>query len=37
MNTVLAMMPDEGGIKYSAMSGQSRFYMEQANLKHKVG
>jgi DNA primase catalytic core len=36
MDAVLAMMPDEEKIKYSAMTGQSLFYMGQANLKHKI-
>jgi DNA primase len=36
MDAVLAMMPEEERIKYSAMTGQSLFYMGQANLKHKI-
>ncbi|WP_255357013.1 MULTISPECIES: toprim domain-containing protein [unclassified Duganella] len=36
MDAVLAMMPAEEKIKYSAMTGQSLFYMGQANLKHKI-
>jgi len=36
MDAVLAMMPDEERIKYSAMTGQSLFYMGQSNLKHKI-
>lgn len=36
MDAVLAMMPNEEKIKYSAMTGQSLFYMGQANLKHKI-
>lgn len=36
MDAVLAMMPGEEKIKYSAMTGQSLFYMGQANLKHKI-
>jgi hypothetical protein len=29
-------MPEEERIKYSAMTGQSLFYMGQTNLKHKI-
>jgi DNA primase catalytic core len=36
MDAVLAMMPEEERIKYSAMTGQSLFYMGQTNLKHKI-
>src|SRR5437867_1046567 len=36
MDAVLAMMPEEERIQYSAMTGQSLFYMGEANLKHKV-
>ncbi|MEN9866178.1 MAG: primase [Pseudomonadota bacterium] len=36
MDAVLALMPPEERIKYSAMTGQSLFYMGQANLKHKI-
>jgi DNA primase len=36
MDAVLALMPGEERIKYSAMTGQSLFYMGQANLKHKI-
>lgn len=36
MDAVLAFMPDEERIKYSAMTGQSLFYMGETNLKHKV-
>jgi hypothetical protein len=36
MDAVLAMMPEEERIKYSAMTGQSLFYMGQSNLKHKI-
>lgn len=36
MDAVLAMMPGEEKIKYSAMTGQSLFYMGQVNLKHKI-
>ena len=36
MDAVLAFMPAEERIKYSAMTGQSLFYMGETNLKHKV-
>lgn len=36
MDAVLALMPDEEMVQYSAMTGQSLFYMGQTNLKHKV-
>ncbi len=36
MDTVLAFVPAEEKVKYSAMTGQSLFYMGETNLKHKV-
>jgi len=36
MNAALAMMPDEEQVKYSAMTGQSLFYMSETNLRHKI-
>ena len=36
MDAVLAFVPAEERIKYSAMTGQSLFYMGQTNLKHKI-
>jgi DNA primase catalytic core len=36
MDGVLAFVPDEEKIKYSAMTGQSLFYMGETNLKHKA-
>ncbi|MFM0236420.1 CHC2 zinc finger domain-containing protein [Paraburkholderia sediminicola] len=36
MDAVLAFVPEEERIKYSAMTGQSLFYMGETNLKHKV-
>ncbi len=36
MDAVLAFMPEEERIKYSAMTGQSLFYMGENNLKHKI-
>ncbi len=35
MDAVLAFIPDEQKVKYSAMTGQSLFYMGETNLKHK--
>jgi hypothetical protein len=36
MEAVLAFMPKEETVKYSAMTGQSLFYMEGINLSHKI-
>ena len=36
MEAVLAFMPDEERVKYSAMTGQALFYMGETNLKHKI-
>jgi hypothetical protein len=36
MDAVLALLPEEERIQYSAMTGQSLFYMGETNLKHKV-
>lgn len=36
MDAVLAMIPGEERIKYSAMTGQSLYYMGEMNLKHKI-
>jgi DNA primase len=36
MDAVLAFVPEEERIQYSAMTGQSLFYMGQTNLKHKI-
>ncbi len=36
MEAVLGFVPSEDVIKYSAMTGQSLFYMGQGNLKHKI-
>jgi len=33
---VLALMPEEDRVKYSAMTGQSLFYIGNGNLKHKI-
>ena len=36
MDAVLSFMPEEDRIKYSAMTGQTLFYMGETNLKHKI-
>jgi len=36
LDAVLAFSPEEERVKYSAMTGQSLFYMGETNLKHKV-
>ncbi len=36
MDAVLALMPEEERVQYSAMTGQSLFYMGETNLKHKI-
>ena len=36
MDAVLAFMPEEERIQYSAMTGQSLFYMGETQLKHKI-
>jgi len=36
MDAVLAMMPEEEKCQYSAMTGQSLFYMGQTDLKNKI-
>ena len=36
MDAILAMMPEEERSKYSAMTGQSLFYMGETNLQHKI-
>ncbi len=36
MESVLAMFPEEDRIKYSAMTGQSLYYLGETNLKHKI-
>jgi DNA primase catalytic core len=35
MDAILAFVPEEERVKYSAMTGQSLFYMGSTNLKHK--
>jgi hypothetical protein len=36
MDAVLAFVPEEDQVKYSAMTGQSLFYMGETNLRHKA-
>jgi len=36
MDAILALMPEEERVAYSAMTGQSLFYMGETNLKHKI-
>jgi hypothetical protein len=36
MEAVLAFMPEEDQVKYSAMTGQALYYMGAINLKHKI-
>jgi hypothetical protein len=36
MDSVLSLMPEEERIQYSAMSGQSLFYMKDKNLENKI-
>ena len=36
MESILAFMPEEERVSYSAMTGQSLFYMGEKDLRHKV-
>jgi DNA primase catalytic core len=36
LDALLAFVPPEARVKYSAMTGQSLFYMGQTNLKHRI-
>src|SRR3546814_10724084 len=36
LDAVLAMMPSDAQVRYSAMTGQSLFYMGETNLKHRI-
>ncbi|HEX4197473.1 MAG TPA: CHC2 zinc finger domain-containing protein [Caulobacteraceae bacterium] len=36
MDAILALMPPEACVRYSAMTGQSLFYMGETNLKHRI-
>jgi len=36
MEAVLAMFPEEERVQYSAMTGQSLYYLGETNLKHRI-
>ena len=36
MDAVLSMFPEEERVKYSAMTGQSLYYLGEGDLKHKI-
>lgn len=36
MDSILAFVPEEDRVHFSAMTGQSLFYMGETNLKHKI-
>jgi len=36
MESILAFTPEEERIKYSAMTGQSLYYLGETNLKNKI-
>ena len=36
MDAVLAFMPEEDKVQYSAVTGQSLYYMQRGDLKHKI-
>lgn len=36
MDAVLSFFPEEDRVKYSAMTGQSLYYLGETNLKHKI-
>ena len=36
MDAILNLMPENERVQYSAMTGQSLFYMGETNLKHKI-
>lgn len=36
MDAVLNLMPSQAQVRYSAMTGQSLFYMGETNLKHRI-
>jgi len=36
MESILSFVPEEDRIKYSFMTGQSLYYMQSKNLKHKI-
>ncbi len=36
MDAILACLPDEAKVKYSALTGQALFYLGEKDLKHKI-
>jgi len=36
MESILAFTPEEERVKYSAMTGQSLYYLGETNLKNKI-
>lgn len=36
MDAVLGLMPDEERVQYSAMTGQSLYYLGETSLQHKI-
>src|SRR5579872_3714820 len=36
LDAILAMTPEEDRIQYSAMTGQSLYYLSSTDLKHKI-
>lgn len=36
MDAILGFMPEDERVQYSAMTGQSLYYMGESNLKHKI-
>lgn len=36
MEAILAMMPEEERVQYSAMTGQALFYLGETDIKHKI-
>jgi hypothetical protein len=36
MDAILSLMPEEERVQYSAMTGQSLFYMGEADIQHKI-
>ena len=36
MDAVLSFFPEEERVKYSAMTGQSLYYLGETSLKHKI-
>ena len=36
MDAALSLMPDEECVRYSAMTGQSLFYLGETDVRHKI-